>query len=102
MWTGDRSSWQRRPGLGFALDRSNQGVTLPGNRRDIATAATAVAEPAPEGTDLEFEIAVLDKNAGPDPRDQLVLANHVAGALGQRDQDIERAAAEADGAVAFQ
>ena len=67
IWRGDRGSLQRLQ-LGFALDRSNQGVTAPGNRRDIATTSSPVAEPAPERADLEFEIAVLDKGAGPDPR----------------------------------
>ena len=41
------------------------------------------------------ERGLIDEGVGPRPRDQLLFRDRLAGALGQRNQDLERAAAEA-------
>jgi hypothetical protein len=43
---------------------------------------------------LELEVALIDKGVGPDTRHELFLADHLTGALDQRDQNFEGAAAE--------
>jgi hypothetical protein len=65
-------------------------------------ARLAVAERPSQGGDMDSEVALLDVDAGPDARDQLVLGDQVAGALDQRAEDAERAAAKPDGSVSLQ
>jgi AcrB/AcrD/AcrF family len=57
----------------------------------------AVAERPSHGGDMDSEVALLDVDAGPDARDQLVLRDQFAGPLDHRAQDVERAAAKPDG-----
>jgi AcrB/AcrD/AcrF family len=66
---------------------------------DVAIARLAVAERPSHGGDMDSEVALLDVDAGPDARDQLVLRDQFAGLLDHRAQDVERAAAKPDGSV---
>jgi hypothetical protein len=45
---------------------------------------------------------LVNERVGPDPRHQLVLADHFAGALDEGNQDIESAASDANGLVALE
>lgn len=51
---------------------------------------------------MDLEIAFLDKSVGPKPGHQLALADQLAGALNQREQDVQRAAAETKGFAGLQ
>jgi hypothetical protein len=49
---------------------------------------TAIPQYPAQNADLEFEIAFLDKGAGPGAGHQLVLADDLSRTLDQGDQDI--------------
>ena len=51
---------------------------------------------------MDSEITLVDESVGPNPGDQLVLADEFTGTFDQRGQDIERAASETNGLVVFQ
>ena len=51
---------------------------------------------------MDFEITLVDESVGPNPGDQLVLADEFTRTFDQRGQDIERAASETNGLVVFQ
>jgi hypothetical protein len=51
---------------------------------------------------MHLKIAVLDGDAGPNPRDQFLLAHELAWALEQNNQDIESATPEAERFVSFE
>ena len=79
-------------------DRGYKTVPAPGNVNQIPIAA---AQRSAECRDVDFEVALLDKGAGPDAGHEVVLADEFAGMLHERDQNIERPAAETDRIVAF-
>jgi hypothetical protein len=83
-------------------NRCDEAITATRNIGQVATARLAVAERPSHGSDMDFEIALLNVDAGPDARDQLVLGDQVAGPLEQRAQDVERAAAKPNGLVSLQ
>jgi hypothetical protein len=65
-------------------------------------AALAVAEGAAQGADLNLEIRLFDVRSRPSPRDQLLFANYLAGALDQSLQNVKGAAAEPHRLVALE
>src|SRR5882724_11774404 len=65
-------------------------------------AALAVAEGAAQSADLNLQIRFFDEGLRPGSGDELLLADHLAGALDQRGQDVEGAAAEPHRLVAFE
>ncbi len=75
----------RRPRLLCARDGRDEAIAA---SRDIDQISVAAAQGPAQDADLEFEIALLDKGAGPGAGHQLVLADHLAGPLDQGDQDI--------------
>ena len=77
-----------------ARDRGDKAIAAPGDRRQVAIAAAAVAQRPPQPGDLDLEVAVLDEGVRPDPRHELALADQLAGALDQGDQDLQGAAAQ--------
>jgi hypothetical protein len=54
----------------------------------------AGAEQLPQGEYLNMQIALLDRNAGPDPIEKVALGDHRGTALDQRQQDVESACAD--------
>lgn len=62
---------------------------------------TVTKRPA-QGSDVDPEIAFFDERIRPNTPNQLLLRDELAGAFGQSDQNIERAAAETNRLVAFQ
>ena len=75
-------------------NRCDEAIAATRNIGQVATARLAVAERPSHGGDMDLEVALLDVDAGPDARGQLVLGDQVAGALDQGGQDLERAAAK--------
>src|SRR5262249_48045453 len=69
-------------------------VAAPRYVGDVALAVAAVAERLAQCRDMDPQGALLDDRVGPGARDQFVLADRLAGAFGQRDQDVQRPAAE--------
>jgi hypothetical protein len=62
----------------------------------------AIAERPAQRRDVNSEARFFDKGIGPDAGEQLLLAQHLAWLLHQRDQDIAGAATQSDGRVALQ
>jgi hypothetical protein len=84
----------RRLRRGTGGNRRHEAVTATRDGRYIAGTAMSVAKTSAEHIDVHPEIAFLDKYVGPDLRDQLILADNLAGALHQRGKNCLRAAAE--------
>jgi hypothetical protein len=80
-------------------DWSHEAVASSGNRRQKAVAAATIAQRPAQARDMHLEIALLDEGAGPDTGHELVLADQLAGALEQSDQNLQRATAEPHGLV---
>src|SRR5271156_5198498 len=53
-----------------------------------------IAQGAAQRAHLDLEIGLLNKEVRPNPGDQLVLADQLAGAFDERGQDVESTAAE--------
>src|SRR6185295_13954731 len=85
-----------RPGPRWLLDayRRDEIVAPTDNGGDVTMAALTVAERSAQGTDLDLQVGLFDEGLRPDARDQFVLADHLAGALDQKGQNVEGAAAE--------
>jgi hypothetical protein len=88
--------------LMHSCNRRDEAVTAAGNIGDVAGAGLAVAQRLAERADVHLEIGLLDERARPDAREEILLADNLVGALDQRDQDVERPAAEPKGRVALQ
>ncbi len=83
-------------------DRRHKTVAPAGDVGDVASARMAVTQRPPERRHMDPEVGVLDEGAGPDPGDEIILADQLAGVLDQGDEDVEGAAAEPDRLVALQ
>ena len=80
----------------------DEAVSLPLARLDEPPAVLPIAEHPPEGGHLELEVAFHDVGVGPDPGEQLGLADPLAGPFEQGEEDVEGAASDADGPARFQ
>ncbi len=99
-----RRGRRRRRGPRWLLTsyRGDEIVTPSRNGDDVAVPALAVAEGAAQGAHLNLEVRFFDVRLRPGSRDQLLLADHLAGALDQSGQDVEGAAAEPHRLVALE
>jgi len=79
------------------IDLSYKAVTSASYVRNETAPATAIVQRLAKCGDVDPKIGFLDDCVGPDARDQLLFADGRAGALNQRYQNVERAAAERDG-----
>src|SRR5271170_5790123 len=77
-----------------AYDWRDETITATNNIRHIASAVSSVAKRLPKGSDLQAQIAFLDRHIRPCARDQLLVSDDFPGPLRERDQDVERAGAE--------
>jgi hypothetical protein len=77
--------------------RRDEGVTSPGIIGDVAPAGTAIAERFAQRRNMNPKGGLFDDRVGPNPRDQLFFRDCIAGALDEGDQNVERAAPEAQG-----
>ena len=79
-----------------AVDGSNEAVAAAGNIADVALAGLAIAKGAAQGRHVNPEIALFDEDVGPDPLQQLLLADDLALLLDESQQNVAGAAADAD------
>ena len=75
-------------------DRRDEAISLPRQRGHISGAGLAVAQRLAKRSDMDSQAALIDRDPGPDPRHQVVLADDLAGLLDQHDENVERASAE--------
>ena len=69
---------------------------------DVTIAALAVAEGPAQGADLNLQVRLFDECLRPGASDQFVLADHLTGALDQKGENVEGAAAEPHRPVALE
>jgi len=62
---------------------------------DVALAGTAIAERFAQRRNMDPEGGLFDDRARPRPGDRLLFRDRLAGALGERRQNVKRASAEA-------
>ncbi len=92
---GDRL--QQRQGRHLVLydgHRRDEPITPSRNINQVAIPVAAIAEHPPHGSDMNRKVGRLDEHFRPHPRHQLLLADQLAPALDQCNQDIERTATE--------
>ncbi len=65
-------------------------------------AALTVAECATQSADLNLQIRIFDEHFRPDPGYQILLTDHLAGALDQGSEDVKGAAAEPHRVIALE
>ena len=85
-----------------ARHRRQETVAAPCDRGDIAPAFAPVAQHLAQRRQVYAQGGVVDHRLWPDDGQQLVLVDDLAGALEQRQQQVHRAAAQAQGPLAFQ
>jgi hypothetical protein len=83
-------------------DRRNKSVAPPGIGRDIPSGTFAVAEHSAQRCHLDLKITLVDVGMRPDAGDQLILCDDLAGPIEQCNEDIEGAAAQANGIARVQ
>ncbi len=88
-------------GLG-ETDRSHEAIAATGNVGQIPSTRLAIAQCPPKRVDVNPEAALVDERVGPDAGHKFALADQFARALDQRGQNLESAAAEANGGFTFQ
>ena len=64
---------------------------------DVALAGTAIAERFAQRRNMDPEGGLFDDRVAPCPGDQLFFRDRLAGALDERNQNVERSAPEAQG-----
>ena len=79
---------------GLTCHRCDKGVTAAGIVGYVAPACAAIAERFAQRRDVHPQCPFFDDGIGPGAGDELVSGDGLAGAFDQRDQDVERAAAE--------
>ncbi|MNH32648.1 hypothetical protein D3C79_931050 [compost metagenome] len=75
--------------------RRDEAVPALGHGDDVALAGLTVAERLAQRGHVHPQVDVFDHAVGPDPGDQLLLADHVAGVLKQDQQDVHGAPPQA-------
>src|ERR1700739_171195 len=74
--------------------RCDKTITATGDVRYVPSAVLSVVQRLPQGSDLHAEISVIDRHIRPGARDQLVVADDLAGTFRQGNQELERATAQ--------
>src|SRR5260370_5471470 len=77
-------------------------VTPSRNGDHVTVAAVAVAEGGAQGAHLNLQVRLFDERLRPGSGDQLLLADHLAGAFDQSSQNVKGAAAEPHRLVALE
>ncbi|MNI55998.1 hypothetical protein D3C73_1109800 [compost metagenome] len=84
------------------LHRGNEAVTALRHIVDVALPVLPVTQCATQGRDVHAQVDVLDHRLRPHARNQLLLADDIAGLLDQHLQDVHGAAAHAQWPVALE
>ena len=86
-----------------ARDRRHQCVAAAWCIDDVAGTRSSVAQCLAQRCHVEAQAAFVDRHVGPDPGEQIGLADDLAGAFGEGDEDVESAAADVNRyAIAFE
>ena len=78
------------------LNGDDKAIAAAGHIGEIPCRPPIVTKRLAQGFDMEAQAGIRDMHATPDAVDQDLVGHHLAGMFGQRDQQIERPAAEAD------
>ncbi len=73
--------------------RCDEAVAAPGHVRDIPCTVAPAAQRFAKPSDVRAKTTLLDHHVGPYARDQLLLGNNFSCTFDQRNQDVQRAAA---------
>ena len=87
---GRRGGWRQ-----LARHRRDKSVASAREVGDVALAGTAIPERFAQRRNMDSQGGLFDDRVGPSPGDQFLFRDRLAGALEERSQNIERAAAEA-------
>ncbi len=82
-------------------DRCHEAVAPPGQGRDVASAVLSIAQRPAQAGDLKAQAAFFHGDVGPDPSQQVFLADGLVGTGHQGKQDVERPRAQFHGAAVF-
>src|SRR5262245_43874953 len=82
--------------------RRDEPVPAARHRCDISKFGLSPRKSAPQGGDIDLEIALMDENVRPREADELILADDVAGSPHQSVKKVERTGADMDGDVAVE
>jgi hypothetical protein len=86
---------RRRLDVGIGSnDGRDEAVAAPCDGRDVTRAVHAISQGLAEIADVNAKRTLDNNDIGPDTRDELCLADDLAGLPHERDQDIERASTE--------
>ena len=80
-------------------ERGDQAVAALRYVDDVALATVTIPQRLAQGGHMHAQVDLFDHAVRPDPRDQLILADHRAGVLQQHQQDVHRTAAKTQGPV---
>jgi hypothetical protein len=94
---GDRRLVRKRRLLMARINEANEAIAAARHGNHVALPGCLFLQRLPQGRDLDLQVVFLDHDAGPDPRQKLVLADDVAFGAGQSMQEIECPAAEPQG-----
>jgi hypothetical protein len=86
----------------FGLDAGREAITPPRNIDYETVAVHPILECPTQGGHVDRKVGRHHEYPWPNPSHQLVLADQLAGPLGQGDQNIEGATAKSNLIVAFQ
>ena len=94
-----RGSWRQRAdgiarGLVEAHHRCHEAIAAARHGADVLIAGAFVAEQFAQGGDVDAQVGLFDEGVRPDPLEQVFLADQVFSAVDQRNQQIQRPAAE--------
>src|SRR5215510_1465864 len=84
------------------VDRGDEAVAASGDVDDEPMPVPAVTQRATQRRHMDREVGRLDKDIGPNPSHQILLADQLTAAFEQSDQDLQRTASKRHGLVAFQ
>ena len=79
----------RRGAVGGFADLGDEAIAAPGDGLDVLLPAALLAQSLPQRGDVLRQVVLLDEAVGPDLPHQLLLAEHVAAVLHQREQGVE-------------
>jgi hypothetical protein len=79
----------------LARHRCDKGIASAGIVDDVALALAAIAERPAQRRDVDPQGALVDNRIGPGASDEMLPRERLAGMFDKRDQDVERAAAQA-------
>jgi hypothetical protein len=84
------------------IDRCYEAIATSRNISHVSPAGLPVPQGSPQPSNLNPQIAFLDDGIGPDPAEELVLADKFARTLDEYSQNLERAAAQAYRGATFE